>query len=102
MEKATGETVAFEYIVRKQSGELLSVTQRDETPLVVGAKVLVIAGSQARIVADYTVPPVVVAPVVAPPVVVAPVVAAPLPVAEPPVGSAAEPTVRAKPADPLD
>ncbi len=57
VEKATGETQAWEYIVRKPAGELVSVTQRDEVPLSVGARVLVIAGSQARIVPDYTVPP---------------------------------------------
>ncbi|MCC6718165.1 MAG: hypothetical protein IT555_09785, partial [Acetobacteraceae bacterium] len=56
VEKATGETAAFEYIVRKTSGELVSVTQNDEVPLALGEKVLVIAGSQARIVPDYTVP----------------------------------------------
>jgi outer membrane lipoprotein SlyB len=55
VEKATGETRAFEYVVRKPNGELISVTQRDVTPLVLGQKVLVIAGNQARIVPDYTV-----------------------------------------------
>ena len=38
VEKATGETVAFEYIVRKPSGELVSVTQRDATPLALGPR----------------------------------------------------------------
>ncbi len=56
-EKAVGETTAFEYIVRKPGGELVSVTQKDEVALAVGTRVLVIAGSQARIVPDYTVPP---------------------------------------------
>jgi len=57
IERATGDTTAFEYIVRKANGELLSVTQKDETALPLGQKVLLIAGSQARIVGDYTVPP---------------------------------------------
>ncbi len=65
-EKATGETQAWEYIVRKAAGELVSVTQRDAVPLAVGEKVLVIAGSQARIVPDYTVAPEPPAPVAAP------------------------------------
>ncbi|KAA2211712.1 hypothetical protein [Teichococcus oryzae] len=56
VEKGVGSTPGYEYIVRKPNGELVSVTQRDETPLAIGQKVLVIAGSQARIVADYTVP----------------------------------------------
>ena len=55
IERATGDTTALEYIVRKPNGELISVTQKDDAPLSLGQKVLVIAGSQARIVADYTV-----------------------------------------------
>jgi len=55
-EHATSDTKAFEYIVRKTNGELLSVTQKDDAPLAIGQKVLVIAGNQARVVADYTVP----------------------------------------------
>lgn len=54
VERVTGDTTAFEYIVRKANNELVSVTQKDATPLELGAKVLVIAGSQARIVPDYT------------------------------------------------
>lgn len=57
IEHATGDTTGWEYIVRKDNGELLSVTQREETPLQLGQKVLVIGGSQARVVADYSVPP---------------------------------------------
>ena len=56
MERATGDTTAFEYVVRKSNGELVSVTQKDKAPLPPGQKVLVIAGPQARIVPDYTVP----------------------------------------------
>lgn len=51
------DTVAHEYIVRVTGkADLVSVTQRDDRPLAVGQKVLVIAGTQARIVPDYTVP----------------------------------------------
>lgn len=57
VEHATDDTTAFEYLVRKTNGDLLSVTQKDTTPLAVGLKVLVIEGKQARIVADYSVPP---------------------------------------------
>jgi outer membrane lipoprotein SlyB len=57
IERATGDTTAYEYIVRKAGGELVSVTQKDTLPLELGQKVLVIAGGQARIVPDYTVPP---------------------------------------------
>jgi outer membrane lipoprotein SlyB len=55
-ERVVGDSRAFEYIVRKTNGDLVSVTQRDEQPLEIGLRVLVIAGSQARIVADYTLP----------------------------------------------
>ena len=57
IERATGDTKAYEYIVRKVGNELVSVTQKDPAPLVLGQKVLVIAGSQARIVPDYTTAP---------------------------------------------
>jgi outer membrane lipoprotein SlyB len=57
VEHATADTMAFEYIVRKPNGDLVSVTQKDKTPLALGQHVLVIAGNQARVVPDYTVPP---------------------------------------------
>jgi outer membrane lipoprotein SlyB len=56
-EQAAGRTNGFEYIVRKANGEMVSVAQRDTTPLALGQKVLVIAGNQARIVPDYTTAP---------------------------------------------
>lgn len=55
VEHASADTTAFEYIVRKTNGDLVSVTQRNKTPLALGEKVLVIAGNQARVVPDYTV-----------------------------------------------
>jgi outer membrane lipoprotein SlyB len=55
-EHAVGDTDAWEYIVREPNGELVSVTQKDQTPLTLGLAVLVITGKQARIVPDYTVP----------------------------------------------
>jgi outer membrane lipoprotein SlyB len=55
-EHIVGDSNGFEYIVRKANGDLVSVAQKDEKPLFVGQKVLVIAGAQARIVPDYTVP----------------------------------------------
>lgn len=55
-EHAVADTDAYEYIVRKPNGDLISVTQKDKVPLALGQKVLVIGGDQARIVADYTTP----------------------------------------------
>ncbi len=48
------DTDGYEYIVRNAKGDLLSVTQKDVTPLKIGQRVLLIQGSQARIVNDYT------------------------------------------------
>ena len=56
VEHVTGDTKGWEYLVRKPGGEMLSVTQQDLTPLALGQKVLVITGSQARIVPDYSTP----------------------------------------------
>lgn len=53
IEHVTGDTTGWEYIVRKPDGDLLSLTQKEERPLAVGQKVLVITGGQARIVPDY-------------------------------------------------
>lgn len=76
-ERVAGDTTAFEYIVRKSNGELVSVTQREPVALEIGTRVLVIAGSQARIVPDYTVP------------------------AEPPAGAPTPPPVVETPAAPV-
>ena len=48
MEHAQGDTTAWEYIVKESKGDLVSVTQKDDKPLAIGQKVLVIAGNQAR------------------------------------------------------
>ena len=55
-ERVVNDNRGTEYIVRRTNGELVNVTQRDVPPLPIGQKVLVIAGAQARIVPDYTVP----------------------------------------------
>jgi len=57
LDHATGDTQGWEYIVRKVNGDMLSVTQREKKPLVLGQKVLVIMGPQARVIADYSVIP---------------------------------------------
>jgi outer membrane lipoprotein SlyB len=57
LDHATGDTAGWEYIVRKMNGDMLSVTQREKKPLVLGQKVLVIMGPQARVIADYSVIP---------------------------------------------
>jgi outer membrane lipoprotein SlyB len=54
-EHGVSDTVAYEYVVQEPKGKLVSVTQKEEKPLPIGQKVLVIAGKQARVVPDYTV-----------------------------------------------
>ena len=51
-EKSITDTQAYEYIVRKANGDLLSVTQQDPQPLGVGQRVLIIYGVNARIIPD--------------------------------------------------
>ena len=56
-ERATANTDGIEYIIRRvDNNELLSVTQRDQVPIAVGTRVLVITGTQARVLPDYTAP----------------------------------------------
>jgi outer membrane lipoprotein SlyB len=101
VEHTAVDTKAYEYIVRKPNGELLSVTQKDTTPLALGQKVLVIAGAQARIVPDYTTalepPP---APASVPPsesTATAPTQPAATAATTSPVGDAAKPAPAAEP-----
>jgi outer membrane lipoprotein SlyB len=53
VEHTAGDTIGWEYVVKKQDGDLVSVTQREQRPLPIGQRVLVIAGNQARVVPDY-------------------------------------------------
>ncbi len=53
LEHIAGDTTGWEYIVRKPNGELLSLSQREPTPIPIGQKVLVITGGQARIIPDH-------------------------------------------------
>ena len=78
VEHTTADTTAFEYIVRKPNGELVSVTQKDKEALPLGQRVLVIAGSQARIVPDYTLPEPEPTPTASPAPPTGPIVATPL------------------------
>ncbi len=88
------DTRAYEYVVRTAAkGELLSVTQRDTTPLAIGQNVLLISGNQARIVPDYTFEP----------TALAAARAEALPAAPPaPAGAAAAPPVAGAGAAPPD
>jgi len=54
IDHAAGDTTGWEYIICKHDGNMVSVTQREKTPLALGQKVLVIMGPQARVVADYS------------------------------------------------
>ncbi len=110
-EHAVGDTAAWEYIIKEPNNDLLSVTQRDKSPLPIGTTVLVITGKQARVVPDYTVPLAVPASLESPPAkpAVPPTPApppaataagppAPLAPASPPALAAQEPAIPAAPA----
>ena len=84
VEHTTADTTAFEYIVRKPNGDMVSVTQKDKEALPLGQRVLVIAGSQARIVPDYTLPEPEPTPAAAPAPPTGPIVATPLPAPDKP------------------
>ncbi len=56
LEHAARDTTGWEYIIRKDNGDMLSVTQREAAPLALAQRVLVIMGPQARVVPDYSVP----------------------------------------------
>ena len=82
VEQATADQPAVEYVVEKANHELVSVTQKEETRLPIGQRVLVIAGPQARIVPDYTVeiaPPKPPAPTTPPAAAITPAVPDPVP-----------------------
>ena len=56
VEHVAGDTKGWEYIVKKYTGDMISVTQTEPKPLALGQKVLVISSNaQARIVPDYSV-----------------------------------------------
>jgi outer membrane lipoprotein SlyB len=48
------DTNAYEYIVRTSGNALMRVTQQNREPLARGQQVLLIMGTQARVVPDYT------------------------------------------------
>ncbi len=83
------DTSAYEYVVRTAKGELLSVTQKDTTPLAIGQNVLLISGNQARIVPDYTFEPTALAAARAEALPAAPPALAGAAAAAPPVAAAA-------------
>jgi outer membrane lipoprotein SlyB len=46
------KTMAYEYVLEKKNGEMISMAQAQDTPFPVGTHVLVIYGEHARIVED--------------------------------------------------
>lgn len=51
-EKGLTETQAYEYVLRREGGDLVAFVQKDAQPLPVGQRVFLIYGSQPRLVAD--------------------------------------------------
>jgi len=56
-EQASADTAVSEYIVRKPNGDLISVIQTDKMALVLGQRVLLVAGDRAHLMPDRTEPP---------------------------------------------
>ncbi|HEU5048153.1 MAG TPA: glycine zipper 2TM domain-containing protein [Rickettsiales bacterium] len=46
------KTTAYEYVLQKSNGDLITLAQKQDTPLAVGQHVLVLYGEQARIIPD--------------------------------------------------
>ena len=56
VDQEANATTAFEYILEKQNGDLMTLAQKQEQPFAVGSPVLILYGVQARIILD-TPPP---------------------------------------------
>lgn len=52
LEQEATATKAFEYILEKQNGELMTLAQKQDQPLAVGSHVLILYGVQARVISD--------------------------------------------------
>jgi len=52
IQQKAGETDAFEYILEKSNGDLLTIAQKQDQPFTVGAHVLILYGAQARVIPD--------------------------------------------------
>ena len=53
-EQEATATKAFEYILEKQDGDLMTLAQKEDMPLAVGSKVLILYGVKARVIPDTT------------------------------------------------
>ena len=51
-EKGLTDTQAYEYVLRRDGGELIAFVQRDPQPLPVGQRVFLIYGTEPRLIAD--------------------------------------------------
>lgn len=57
IEKAGSKKGGFEYLIRTESGALVSIVQQDNSPLPEGAPVVIMfSGSQSRVVFDHNAP----------------------------------------------
>lgn len=54
-DNAGKSTTAFEYVLEKSSGDLMTLAQKQDIPFEVGQHVLILYGIQARIIADTAV-----------------------------------------------
>lgn len=52
IEQEVNATKAFEYILEKSNGDLMTLAQKQDVPLAVGSHVLILYGVQARVILD--------------------------------------------------
>lgn len=51
-DNAAHSTTAFEYVMEKTNGDLITLAQKQDQPFGIGQRVLILYGVQARIIAD--------------------------------------------------
>jgi outer membrane lipoprotein SlyB len=54
IEQDTNATTAYEYILEKKNGDLITLAQKQEQPFMIGDHVFILYGVQARVIPDTT------------------------------------------------
>lgn len=55
LDREASATKAFEYILEKKDGDLITLAQKEDAPLAAGTRVLILYGVKARIIPDTTI-----------------------------------------------
>ncbi len=54
IDREANATKAFEYILEKKDGDLITLAQKEDVPLAIGSRVFILYGTKARIIPDTT------------------------------------------------